>query len=166
MSLRRPARFVALLAAALVAGLVAPGSAQALPCSSGAVLVLESFHVVAEPESKVARRGQKLDVLVTVTRPAHKDPFGFGVQFDPPTSRPEPDANVGISVWTGERTYFWALGMTDENGEAKLTLRIPKNAELGDADVTASAYKWIKRDCPDILETGFREYERFFTVVP
>ena len=164
------------MAVAVLAGLLVPTAAQAAPetaaprtagpCSSGSVLVLESFHVVAKPAKKVVRRGEKVVVTMTVTRPAHKDPLGLGVEYDPPTSTPEPDAYTGLSVWTGERTYFWQTGMTNQDGVSKLTLTVPKNAELGDAYVTASAYKWLKRDCPDIMETGFTEYERFFTVVP
>jgi hypothetical protein len=81
-------------------------------------------------------------------------------------STPEKDVRVGISLWTGERTYFYAMGMSDENGEEILKIRVPKNAEPGKAYASVSAQKWLKQDCPDILEYGFREYPDYVVVAP
>lgn len=168
---RKQFKLFALVTALMVVGtlLFPASSATALACRGGggsAVLVLESFHVTATPDKKTARRGDKVTVKLKVTRPAHEDPVDLGLQFDPPMSTPEKDAIVSVSVWVGEQTYFWDMGLTDANGEETLTLKVPKNSELGTAYASASAYKWLKRDCPDILETGFTEYEKFFAVIP
>ena len=101
---------------------------------------------------------------MVVTRPAHEDPVGQGIEFTPPTSVPAEGVTVGASIWVGDRTYFWQIGLTDENGEDTLTLKVPKNAETGEALASFSARYWIKNDCPDILEDGYRNYVPFVTV--
>jgi hypothetical protein len=171
-------RFVAVLACVLATTVLAPAAEARLATSTGvaapraacrsanSVLTVHSFHIEAEADKKVVRRGQVLKVTVTVTRPAHEDPADLGIQYEPPMSTPEKDVRVGISLWTGERTYFYALGITDENGEEVLKVRVPKDAEPGKAYASFSAQKWLKQDCPDILEYGFREYPDFFVVAP
>ncbi len=165
MRARKQGKLFALLTALTVAGTLLVPTSSALACSN-AVLVLESFHVTATPNKKVAGRGDKVKVEMKVTRPAHRDPLDLGIEFEPPASTPEKDVIVSVAVWVGDHTYFWDIGLTDANGEETLTLKIPKNSELGDAYATASAYKWLKQDCPDVLETGFTEYEHFIAVVP
>jgi hypothetical protein len=158
-----------LLVPALVAGLLsAPVSAApraSAPCAS-AVLVLRTLHIEAVPEKKKVHPGEKFDVYVTVTRPAHEDPTGQGIENEPPASTPAADVTVGLSVWVGENTYFWQIGKTDEDGKATLTLHVPKNSEHGWAIAVASARHWIKSDCPDILEEGYANYPEFVKVVP
>ena len=162
--------------AALAAGLILPtslmtapahggpmGSASGAACSS-AVLVLRTFHVEAEPSKKVVAPGERFTVKVRVTRPAHEDPLGNGIEFDPPASLPAENVTVGISIWVGDRTYFWQVGVTDENGEDTLQLRVPSNSEEGKALASVSARHWIKNDCPDILEDGYTNYVDFITI--
>ena len=146
---------------------VAPRAAAPCRSASGAaVLTVHSFHVEAEPSKKVVRRGQVFTVKITVTRPAHEDPADLGIQYDPPMSTPEKDVRLGISLWTGERTYFYALGISDANGEDVLKIKVPASAEPGKAYASVSAQKWLKQDCPDILEYGFAEYPDFVVVAP
>ncbi|MGH2807108.1 MAG: hypothetical protein ACRDKT_07510 [Actinomycetota bacterium] len=179
MALVTRIRFVAALACVLATTVLVPGagarplmpagvdSRSAIACrSSSSVLTLHSFHIEAEPSKKIVRRGQVFTVTITVTRPAHEDPADLGITYEPPMSTPEKDVRVGISLWTGERTYFYSLGLTDANGEDKLKIRVPKDAEPGKAYASVSAQKWIKQDCPDILEYGFREYPDFVVVAP
>lgn len=184
MSPRKQGKLSALVTSVvLAAGLLVPATAQAAfvtstasaagpaPCRAaggmgGSVITLKSFYVTAKPASKTASPGDKVKVKMKVTRPAHEDPLDQGIQIDPPVSTPEPDVTVGLAVWSGKYTYFWAMGLTDENGEATLTLRIPKDAEPGNAYAVASAEKWLRRDCPDIVERGFNEYDPFITIVP
>lgn len=160
-----------LAAIAILGTLLAPGPVAAAVTASGTgcgggVLVLRSLHVEATPSKKVVRRGEKFTVDVTVTRPAHEDPLGEGIEFDPPTSAPAEDVTVGLSIWVGDRTYFWQVGLTDAEGKDTLTLRVPKNAEYGPALASASARHWIKNDCPDILEDGYTNYLNFVKIVP
>jgi len=157
-------------AIALFGSLMAPTAAGADVVGGGdsacasAVLVLRSLHVEAHPSKMVVRPGQKFTVHVKVTRPAHEDPAGEGIEFTPPTSAPAEDVTVGLSIWVGDRTYFWQVGMTDANGEDTLTLKVPRNAEAGPALASASGRRWIKNDCPDILEDGYTNYMHFVTV--
>ena len=143
-----------------------PAPCRAAAGLGGSVLTLKSFYVTAKPAKKVVSPGDKVKVKIKVTRPAHEDPFDQDIQLEPPVSTPEKDVSVGVAVWVGKYTYFWNMGITDENGEETFTLRIPEDSELGNAYAVASAEKWLKRDCPDIVERGFHEYENFLTIVP
>jgi hypothetical protein len=165
----RPLRL--LLAASLVTALVAvPASTSAADTSkaacSSAVLVLRTLHIEAVPSKTKVHPGEKFPVEVTVTRPAHEDPVGQGIEFEPPASVPAADVTVGLSVYVGERTYFWQVGKTDEEGKATLMLTVPQNSEFGWALAMASARYWVKSDCPDILEDGYTTYPEFVKVVP
>src|SRR5688500_4640951 len=102
-----------LLAPAPAAADVAP---MATACSSP-VLVLRSLLLEAVPSKNVVRRGAKFTVDVTVTRLAHEDPIGEGIEFDPLTSAPVENVTVGLSIWVGDRTYFWQVGLTDAEGK-------------------------------------------------
>ena len=162
-----PARNLIKLLAALTmlaSIFVATPAASATGCGGG-VLVLRSLHVVAEPSKTKVKPGEKFTVDITVTRPAHEDPVGQGLEFEPPASVPAEGVTVGLSVWVGERTYFWQVGLTDAEGKNTMTLRVPKNAEAGKALASASARHWIKNDCPDILEDGYTNYLNFVTVI-
>jgi hypothetical protein len=128
------------------------------------VLVLRSLHVTAVPSKTTLKPGEKFTVDVTVTRPAKEDPLGNGVAFEPPATLPAEDVTVGLSIWVGERTYFWQIGLTDAEGKDTLRLKVPANAEAGQALASASARHWIKNDCPDILEDGYTNYLNFVTV--
>lgn len=148
--------------------LVAPASAttskpRGTACSS-AVLVLRSLNVTAVPSKKTLKPGEKFTVDFTVTRPAGEDPVGNGVTFDPPASVPAENVTVGLSIWVGDRTYFWQIGLTDAEGKDTLPLKVPANAEGGKALASASARRWIKSDCPDILEDGYTNYVDFVTI--
>lgn len=159
-----PLAVLALMGSLLAAPASATTSNGAGAACSSAVLVLRSLHITAVPSKKTVKPGEKFTVDVTVTRPAHEDPLGNGVAFDPPTTVPAEDVTVGLSVWVGERTYFWQIGLTDAEGKDTLRLKVPANAETGEALASASARHWIKNDCPDILEDGYTNYLNFVTV--
>ena len=166
---RRCLRTPALAAALALIGsvMLTPGasaSSASTPGCSSAVLVLRSLHVEAKPSKKVVKPGDKFSVEVSVTRPAHEDPAGEGIEFTPPASVPAEDVTIGISIWVGERTYFWQVGVSDANGEETLQLKVPGNAETGEALASVSGRRWIKNDCPDILEDGYTNYAPFVTV--
>jgi hypothetical protein len=159
-----PVAALALMGSLLAAPASATTSNPAGAACASAVLVLRSLHITAVPSKKTVKPGEKFTVDVTVTRPAHEDPLGNGVAFDPPTTVPAEDVTVGLSVWVGERTYFWQIGLTDAEGKDTLRLKVPANAETGEALASASARHWIKNDCPDILEDGYTNYLNFVTV--
>ena len=161
-----PVAAVALLGSLLAAPASANTSGATGAACSSAVLVLRSLHVVATPSKTKVKPGDKFTVNVKVTRPAHEDPVGQGLEFEPPASLPAADVTVGLSVWVGERTYFWQVGMTDANGEDTLKLKVPASAESGKALASASARHWVKSDCPDILEDGYTNYLDFVTILP
>jgi hypothetical protein len=149
---------------ALLPGL-APAPASAAACRGpNAVLVLRDLWVEATPSAAVVRPGQSFTALIEVSRPAHEDPADQGIQFEPPASVPAEGISVGISIWSGKRTYFWNIGTSDANGEIKLKLKVPKNAEPGAARSTLFAQHWINQSCPDVLENGFNNYEKFLTI--
>lgn len=131
----------------------------------GAVFVLRTLHVVATPSKTKVKPGETVTVNIKVTRPAHEDPLGNGIELEPPASAPAEDVTVGLSVWVGKRTEFWQVGSTDANGESVLKLKVPKNSEPGKARAAASGRRWVKNDCPDILEDGYTKYIDFITIV-
>jgi hypothetical protein len=156
-----------LLAVGLVAGLLAgpTASAGAAPCrGKSEVLVLRDFWVEAKPSTTTVKPGQAFTATVTVSRPAHEDPLDQGQQIDPPASVPAEGVNVGISIWSGKSTYFWATGVSDANGQAVMKLKTPKNAEAGPARSVLFAQHWINQSCPDVLENGFNDYSKFLTI--
>ena len=131
-----------------------------------AVLVLRTLHIEAVPAKTKVKPGEKVPVEVTVTRPAHEDPADQGIEFEPPASVPAEGVTVGLSVYVGDRTYFWQIGLSDAEGKDTLMLTVPKDSEHGWAIAMASARHWIKNDCPDILEDGYTTYPEFVKVVP
>ncbi|HET7482423.1 MAG TPA: hypothetical protein VFK89_06120 [Actinomycetota bacterium] len=149
-------------------GVLPPAVASAAvtaPCrNKDSVLVLRDIYIEATSSAKTVRPGQTFFATLTATRPAHEDPLDQGQQIDPPASVPASDVNVGISIYAGKKTYFWASGVTDTNGQAKLKLIVPKSAEAGPARSLLFAQHWVNQSCPDVLENGFNEYDNFVTV--
>lgn len=168
MAGRKLSKLCALAVAALFATVLHAGPVGATTtgtsCGGGGVLVLRSLHVTAVPSKKTVHPGDKFTVEVTATRPAHEDPAGSGIEFEPPAEVPAQDVTVGLSVWVGKRTYFWQIGLTDANGKDTLALKVPNNAEGGKALAVVSGRHWIKQDCPDILEDGYTNYANFVTI--
>ena len=159
-----------LLCVAVAASVLSSQAAAAGPefgtgrCSS--VITLRTLHIEAVPSKKTVRPGESFKVDVTVTRPAHEDPLGQGIEFEPPVSVPAEGVTVWIAVWVGEYTYFWDVGVTDENGKDTLTLDVPADSEHGWALAAAVARYWVNQSCPDILEEGDTYYPKFVKVVP
>ena len=152
----------------LVASLAPTHVAAARPEASGcsSVITLRTLHIEAVPSKKKVHPGDKFTVKVTVTRPAHEDPLGQGIEFEPPVSVPAAGVNVGLSVYVGEWTYFWDVGVTDEDGKETLDLEVPPHSELGWGLAVASARYWVNQTCPDIMEEGYSYYPKFVKVVP
>lgn len=163
----RPTALAALIGLVATFAVLPPATASTRRSQAGcsaSVLVLRALNVEATTSKKVVKPGDRFTVDVKVTRPAHEDPLGQGIEFTPPASVPAENVTLGISVWVGKRTYFWQVGISDANGEDTLTLKVPANAETGEALASVSARRWIKQDCPDILEDGYATYSPFVVV--
>ena len=156
---------IGLVIAVMGVALVPTSTAVGSPCG-GAEVRLKTLHVEAHPSKKKVHRGEKFKVHVTVTRPAHEDPLGNGIEFEPPMSFPAADIPVGITIFVGEHTYFWGAGTTDENGEATLDTKVPGNSEYGWAFAVATAKKYQWQVCPELVEEGYTNYIDFVKVVP
>ncbi len=134
------------------------------PCGSSEVR-LHTLHIEAIPSKKKVHRGESFKVEITATRPAHEDPAGQGIEFEPPVSVPAADIPIWITVFVGKYTYFWDIGMTDENGKDTLNLTVPKNSEPGRALAIASGKKYHWQVCPELVEEGYAYYTDFVKVV-
>jgi len=145
--------------------LVTPTPAGAGGCSAS-VIELRTLHVEAKTMKKKVSRGERFDVRITVTRPAHEDPLGEGIEFEPPVSVPAADVTVWMTIYVGKWTYFWDIGKTDDEGRATLTLRPPRDSELGWGLAYIYAENWVNQQCPDMKEEGDRVYPNFVKVVP
>ena len=165
-----------LLVFALVAG-SSVSSASAAPtsvapanaCAMASALVnLYTLHIEAAPAKKEYRRGEKVKVLMTVTRPGDEDPSGQGQTMPPTVNEPAEGVTVGGIVWSGD-DYSWDSGaVTDSEGKAVLNIPIRKNFTTGlaRADFVAELTHYSNNGCPDIRELGFRSYEEFVRIKP
>lgn len=134
-------------------------------CGSAKPTRIHAFHVETSWNKKVYKRGETAVVEVTVTRPAHEDPFELGIPIDPPFSVP---AEAGIPVTTAVITNTFpppfGRGETDDAG--KVTLKIPlKDLKAGKFDTATYASKWTNENgCPDIEEWGWKPESPAFIV--
>ncbi len=142
---------VAVLSATLLG---APASARARGCGAGGP-TMETFDVITKWNKKVYSPGETVKVEVTVLRPAHKDPFGFGIPLDPPQQTPVEDAKVTVAFTVGVPPVF-GIGYTGADG--KLRLKIPLRPDLrGPIESTTRASKIYNEsgpDCTNVEEWG------------
>ncbi|MFN2587524.1 MAG: hypothetical protein ABR613_05325 [Actinomycetota bacterium] len=121
----------------MVALLGAPTSAGAGGC--GGVQSYETYEVRTKWNKKVYRPRETVKVEVTVLRPARKDPFGLGIEVDPPHQTPVADANVYVAFTVGVPPVF-GLGKTDDDGMLKLDIPLKTKAR-GPIQSTTRAWK-------------------------
>ena len=121
---------------------------------------LRTFHLEVEQPKKTWKIGETAAFDVTVTRPANEDPLGEGEPM-PWTERPyvEPAAGaiVGIGLHIG-RVFLPGAAITDENGLAKVRIKIENYAPAGKV-VDASVYAWKifqETQCLTIQEDGYK----------
>jgi hypothetical protein len=176
-----------LVATALLAGSLSlsPISAGAAPCSgprtstramtravatqegrSGLeTITLRTYHVVVKANRKAYRIGQTAKMTATVTRPAHEDPFGQGVQFDPPASFPAEDVVVGVGLSVGD-VYLYGHGTTNAKGKALIKIKIARYTPPGTAAADVFARKTqVRTICASLEEVGYRRVPRLFNVL-
>ena len=172
--LRRSGPIAVAVAALLLAGL-SPSAASAapIPCRSQAVRAIGSptmdivqvrTFTVEVKTAKVYRIGGRAAVDAVVTRPAHRDPLQVGPEFEPPTSAPAADVNVGIGIHVGD-VFVPGFGVTDQNGKVRVTIKLPSYMRPGTASIDAYAWK-IQADSPCLTleEDGFTHVDKAFVV--
>lgn len=136
-----------------VATVLLGAPAGARGCAGG--VSVETFEVRTEWSKKVYPPGATVEVDITVLRPAPKDPFGFGITWDPPHQTPVEEAKVITSFSVGVPPV-WGGGYTDADG--KLHLAIPLRRDIrGPVHGTTRAsivYNEEGPDCAQVEEWG------------
>jgi hypothetical protein len=128
-------------------------------------ITLRTYHVVVKADRKTYRIGQTAKMTATVTRPAHEDPFGQGIQFDPPTSLPAEDVVVGVGLSVGD-VYLYGHGTTKANGKAIIKIRITPYTPPGTAAADVFARKTqVRTVCASLEEVGYRHEAKLFNVI-
>ncbi len=142
--------------------LLAPsGPAAAHPCEQINVL---AFHIEAKPERDAYSVGETAVIKVKVTRPAHEDPAGNGIDLDPPESEAAADINVGAGFHVGD-SFFFGFGVTNDKGKTELEGDIEEGTDSGEVDV--DIYAWndvVRTPCLIVREYGYRHYEDMFRI--
>ena len=164
------------LAAALVAAatVTAPAAAAEVPCRGAALRQLRggmretirvrTFHIVAEPQAESFAIGTHAKIDVTVTRPAHQDPFDLGVEYEPPASVPAENVIVGMGVHVGD-VFVPGFSRTDADGKATISLKLPRYMKPGLASMTLYAWNVVHESpCLRVEEDGFASYPEAFEV--
>jgi hypothetical protein len=128
-------------------------------------VTLRSLHVVLKADRKAYRIGQTAKLTATVTRPAHEDPFGQGVEFTPPASFPAEDIVVGVGLSVGN-VYLYGHGKTNARGKALVKVKITPYTPPGPADADAFARKTqVRTICASLEEVGYTHKPKLFNVL-
>ncbi|MDP9067798.1 MAG: hypothetical protein M3N53_05565 [Actinomycetota bacterium] len=161
----------ALVAGALALAPVSPAGA----CSSGdvrakmrsgnlEVVGLRTYHLEVRADKPSYRIGDVAKVNVLVTRPAHEDPVGGGIEQEPPQSFPAEGANVGIGLRIGD-VFLFGHAVTNAEGKAQVKIKIKDYTPPGKA--MADAYAWkVAADttCARVEENGYTQKTNLFTL--
>ena len=157
-------RLALLSATAMVAGLLAltPGTAQA--CGANETVSLHSYKVTMKPRAKAYKVGQTAEIDMKVVTPNDTDPADAGVPMPPETQEPAPDVRVGVGLRVGD-VFLFGLGMTDENGESLIKIKLANYTPAGRAMADAFAYKnTIETACLVVQEYGYTSMPDIFKV--
>jgi hypothetical protein len=128
-------------------------------------ITLRSFHVVVKADRKAYRIGQTAKMTATVTRPAHEDPLGQGIQFGPPTSLPAEDVVVGVGLSVGD-VYLYGHGTTNARGKAPVKIKITPYTPPGRAAADVFARKTqVRTICASLEEVGYKRVPKLFNVL-
>ena len=159
----RPTALV-IASAVLAVSMFTATSSSAAACAMETV-ALKTFHLVLAADKKVYKVGDTATVEVTVTRPAHEDPLGNGIPFDPPQSYPAEDVNVGIGLRVGD-VFLFGHSITDAEGKAAVKVKLEPWTPAGPA--IADGFAWeVAADTPclRVEENGYQQRPNIFKVV-
>ena len=153
------------VSAALVAAVFTAlfGAAPAGACGGGPTA--ENFEVVTKWSKKRYAPGSTVEVDVTVLRPARRDPFGFGLTYDPPRQTPVEGANVITALSVGIPP-LWGEGETDADGKLHLAIKLRRDLR-GPIYATTRAsitYNESGPDCTNVEEWGRKVDDPAFVV--
>ena len=128
---------------------------------------LRTLHLEYEANKKTYKIGEIAEIKVKVTRPAEEDPLGQGIPMDRPHVEPAAEVSIGVGLAIG-RVFLPGAGLTDENGEATVKIKIENYAPAGQwADASAYAWKVVQNTpCATIQEDGYRIQPRMFRTAP
>ena len=164
------------LSAALLGGTSgAATTASRLACSGRAIKILKatgmeqvalkSFTINAKTP-KSPQVGDVVKIPVLVTRPAEEDPAGQGIPMDGVEPEAAPGINVGVGLLFDD-VFLPGFAVTDDNGEAIIKIKIENYVKPGPVDASFYAWKTLQdTPCARIDETGYRFYQKFFSVKP
>jgi hypothetical protein len=125
---------------------------------------LRTFHIQAEPQAESFKIGTAAKIDITVTRPAHQDPFDLGVEFEPPTSVPAEDVIVGVGLHVGQ-VFVPGFARTDAEGKTTVSLKLPRYMQPGVAEMTVYAWNVVHESpCLRVEEDGYASYPEAFEV--
>ncbi len=161
MRLRAALTAIAATAATLLP--VSPATAVTAPCARE-IVSLQTFHIELKVAKKTYEIGDTVIIDGVVKRPAHEDPAGAGIPMEPPHSVPAEDTNLAIGLGF-KRIYLPGYSRTNDDGESRFRLKLPRYATPGPVNV--DAYAWEKRlesPCLTVEEVGYRHYPALFKV--
>ncbi|MGH2808871.1 MAG: hypothetical protein ACRDKT_16520 [Actinomycetota bacterium] len=115
----------------------------------------------AKPSYKI---GETAVIKAKVTRPADEDPLQLGVPLDSPEHYAAPDVNVGIGLRIGE-VFLFGFGITDQNGEADVKIKLKSYTPTGTALADGFAWKrQLETPCLIVEENGYTFFPNAFKV--
>lgn len=156
-------RLKALAALAGAALSMLPPAASAAPCGSE-VIPLTTFHLDITIPKRSYAVGQSAVFNVTVTRPAHEDPLGQGIEMPPPHSSPAEGVPVGVGLIVDD-VYLWGLGRSDAQGKTRIKVPLKSYTPAGMAQARAFAQRTVvDTPCLTINEIGYRPMPDAFRV--
>ena len=175
-------RLMVLVGAAVFATvLVAPAQATTtdvaapVPCYRGEVrdqmragametVALRTFTLELESAKPSYKIGETAIVHARVTRPADEDPLQLGVPLDSPEQYAAADVNVGIGVRIGD-VFLFGFGITDENGEVDVKIKLKSYTPTGTAILDGFAWKrQVETPCANVEENGYTFFPNAFKV--
>lgn len=175
-----------LIAAALVAGLIAPAAEAspsmrarlerrtlahaapqaAGPCGGLEQVSLETLHVQMKVQADRYSIGDTARVDVTVHRTLPQNPGNTGIRYDSPYKEPAPDVSVGVGLRVGD-SFLYGFGFTDEKGQTTVKIKLRSYADTGMVTLTTFATKNVATTvCARVDEVGFAADPRAFKITP
>ena len=137
-------------------------SAEPLSCAAMDVITIRTMTVEFKPPGKSVAIGSVAKVPVHVTRPAGEDPLQQGIPLDPPASAPADGVTVGIGL-TIKNVFAPGYAVTNQDGKATVSIRIPRYAPAASVDLDAYAYNVLgQTPCYTIQEDGYTHKDDVF----
>ena len=151
----------AAVAVAVFTALFSAPSAGA--CGGGPTL--ESFEVITKWSKTTYAPGATAELDVTVLRPAPRDPFDLGIEFDPPHQTPVEGAYVVAALAVGVPPA-WAIGTTGPDGTVHLKIKLRRDLRgpIYASTRASIIYNADGPDCTNVEEWGRTIDNPAFTV--